>query len=76
MARPRKKPEAVVTQTAAPREPAEVVPMGDGVMIRWTALAEKRRAWANGSMHAAGDEFPVSGRDAEILTQRKFAERI
>lgn len=48
----------------------------DHVRIRWTALAEKRRAWANGEMHKSGDEFAVSGRDALILIDRGFAERI
>jgi len=74
MARPKKQP------TDAPQavEPAVAAasPGEGGVMVRWTSLGAKRRAWAVGTMHAAGEEFPVSQRDAEILAERGFAERI
>jgi hypothetical protein len=69
MARPKKKPEGEAMERVNPSNT-------DEVRIRWTALAEKRRAWANGEMHEAGAEFSVSPRDADILTTRGFAERI
>jgi len=76
MARPKRKPEDVAAVQATPQETADIVPIESPVAVRWTALGEKRRAWANGEMHAAGSEIIVSQRDAEILSQRGFAERI
>lgn len=69
MARQKKKPEGEAMELVSPSNT-------DHVRIRWTAMAERRRAWANGAMHKAGDEFSVSGRDALILIDRGFAERI
>lgn len=69
MARPKKKPEGEAMELAPPSNT-------DHVRIRWTAVGEQRRAWANGEMHKAGAEFSVSPRDADILTTRGFAERI
>lgn len=66
MARPKKQPSTEAASSSAT----------DHTRVRWTALGEKRRAWAAGSMHKEGDEITVSPRDADILTTRGFAERI